>query len=65
MDTSNWQLRDPTISAKGAKSCSLIKSPSNDKIFFTLGAKGQPVHTPFGASSYNDETSTRKTIELL
>ena len=63
MITTTWQLKDPTISAKGAKSCSLIKSP-NDKVFFTLGSKTDPLRTPFGATSFNDEKVTRKTIEF-
>ena len=63
MDFATWQLRDATISAKGAKSCSLIRSP-NDKVFFTLGSKSQPVHSPFGATNFNDETISRKTIEF-
>ena len=41
MDTKTWQLKDPTISAKGAKSCTLVNSP-NDKVFFTLGSKIEP-----------------------
>ena len=63
MNTTTWQLKDPTISAKGAKSCSLIQSP-NDKVFFTLGSKTEPMRTPFGATSFNDEKATRKTIEF-
>ena len=63
MNTKNWQLKDPTISAKGAKSCSLVNSP-NDKVFFTLGSKTEPMRTPFGATSFNDEKATRKTIEF-
>ena len=54
MDTKNWQLKDPTISARGAKSCALVKSP-NEKVFVTLGSKADPMRTPFGATSFNDE----------
>ena len=63
MNTTNWQLKDPTISAKGAKSCALIKSP-NDKVFLTLGSKAEPMRTPFGACSFNDEKASRRTIEF-
>jgi len=64
MDVKNWQLKDWTISAKGAKSCSMYKTP-NDKVFMTLGDRTNPMRTPFGASSFNnDETATRKTIEF-
>jgi len=63
MNTKNWQLKEATISAKGAKSCSLLNSP-NDKVFFTLGSKTEPMRTPFGATTFNDEKATRKTIEF-
>ena len=63
MNTTTWQLKEATISAKGAKSCSLIQSP-NDKVFVNLGSKVEPMRTPFGATSFNDEKATRKTIEF-
>ena len=58
-----WQLKDVAISPKGAKSCSLYRQP-NDKVILNLGTKQNPTRTPFGATVYNDELATRKTIEF-
>ena len=63
MDTSSWQLKDCTVSAKGAKSCSLVKPP-NEKVYIQLGTKDEPSYTPFGATSFNDEAATRRTVEF-
>ena len=63
LDTSSWQIKDPQISARGAKSCPVLNA-EGDKVFFTLGSKSQPVSTPFGATSFNDEATSRKTIEF-
>ncbi len=63
LDTSSWHLRDPQISARGAKSCP-VQNAKGEKVFFTLGSKSQPLSTPFGATSFNDEATTRKTIEF-
>ena len=63
MDSKSWQLRDVAVSAKGAKSCALVKSP-NEKVFLKLGSKQEPLRTPFGATSFNDEAATRKTLEF-
>ena len=62
----DWHLKDAQISARGAKSCTLQKSPTGEKVNFTLGEKGAPVTSPFGATSFNDETnmSSRRTIEF-
>ena len=57
-------LRDPQVSAKGAKSCQLISTPQNEKVFMTLGSKAEPLRTPFGATTYGDEEATRKTLEF-
>ena len=64
MNCKNWQLRDPTISAKGAKSCSLVTDAQNTKSYLNLGSKENPLRSPFGATSFNDEKATRKTIEF-
>jgi hypothetical protein len=60
--TTDWHIKDPQISARGAKSCT-IQDAEGGKISFTLGSKTEPVSTPFGATSFNDEVTTRKTIE--
>ena len=59
---STFQLTDPAISARGAKSCSL--TDKNGKVTFSLGSTEAPVSTPFGATCYGDETGQRKTLEL-
>ena len=63
LDTSNWQIKDPQISARGAKSCPVLKA-NGEKVFFNLGSKSEPVSSPFGATSFNDEATSRKTIEF-
>jgi hypothetical protein len=63
MDFSTWQLRDVTVSARGAKSCALFKPP-NEKVCMSLGSKAEPVRTPFGATSFGDEATARRTIEF-
>jgi len=35
MDLSNLALRDPQVSARGAKTCQLISTPKNEKVFMT------------------------------
>ena len=64
MNCKNWQLRDAQISQKGAKSCSLVIDPQNTKAYLNLGSKENPLKSPFGATSFNDEKATRKTIEF-
>ena len=55
----NFQLQDTQTSSRGAKTCTLLDAKAN-KIIFTLG----PTCTPFGAGTYNDEASVRKTLDL-
>ncbi len=62
-DTPNWHIKDPQISARGAKSCPVLKA-NGEKVFFNLGSKSEPVSSPFGATSFNDEATSRKTIEF-
>ena len=64
MNTANFELKDPQISTRGAKSATLIKGKDNEGVFLSLGSKLNPVKTPFGATSFNDEAATRKTIEF-
>ena len=63
MDFSTWQLRDCTVSARGAKSCALTKA-NNERVIVNLGSKAEPVRTPFGATSFGDEATARRTIEF-
>jgi hypothetical protein len=58
----DWTLKDPIVSTRGAKSCPLeCKGLS---VYTMVGSLTSPVTTPFGATSYNDESSGRKTIEF-
>ena len=61
--TSNLILKDPQISARGAKSCPILNA-QGDKVTFKLGSKSEPVSSPFGATSFNEEATSRKTIEF-
>ena len=63
INTSNLILKDAQISARGAKSCPIFYA-NGGKVFFNLGSKSEPVTTPFGATAFNDETTSRKTIEF-
>ena len=61
--TANLSLSEPIISARGAKSCALTDG-QDGKVLFQLGSAATPTSTPFGASSFNEEASTRKTIDF-
>ena len=56
-------LKDPQISARGAKSCQL-HDKEGKRVYFTLGSRAEPCTTPFGACAWNDENATRKTIDF-
>ena len=65
MNPTTWTIRDPQISARGAKSCMLEDMSKEDRrIRFTLGGKDSPTQTPFGATTYNGEDAKRQTIEF-
>ena len=55
-------LSEPFVSARGAKSCALTRD--GQKQIVTIGHKGDLLTTPFGASSFGDDATTRKTIEF-
>ncbi len=58
-----WTLKDPIVSQRGAKSCPLTLA-DGAAVTVQLGSKNAPVTSPFGASSYGDEASVRKTLEF-
>ena len=58
-----YSLKDPQISARGAKSCQL-QDKDGKRVHFTLGSRLEPCATPFGASSWNDENVSRKTLDF-
>ena len=55
-------LSEPFVSARGAKSCALTLD--GHKHIVTLGSRSDLLTTPFGASSFGDDATTRKTIEF-
>ena len=54
-----FQLQDTQTSSRGAKTCTLL-GDNGEKLLFTIG----PTTTPFGAGSYGDEVTARKTLDL-
>ena len=59
-DFSQLQLAEPIVSSRGAKSNAL--SNTGVKFVHTVGSREEPHTSPFGASSFGDEQTTRKTI---
>ncbi len=55
-------LGDPAINARGAKSCAF--TASGTKHVINIGSKEEPLSTPFGASSYGEEQTDRKTVDF-
>ena len=55
-------LSEPFVSARGAKSCAL--TIDGRKHIVTLGSRSDLLTTPFGASDFGDDATTRKTIEF-
>ena len=60
-----WALKDAVISTRGAKSCPLenTKCPGSS-VTLNIGTADSPVSSPFGATSFGDENTQRKTLEL-
>jgi hypothetical protein len=59
----DFQLQDTQTSGRGAKTATLLGC-NGGKVMYSIGAGDAPTTTPFGASTYNDEVSTRKTLDL-
>ena len=68
MNTNLWTVRDPQISSRGAKSCQIEHTKpdagSDNKIRLNVGSKEHPTKTPFGATTFDGQESTQKTIEF-
>ena len=58
----NWQIADIQTSAKGARSASI--SENGKPIVLQLTSVSEPLSTPFGISSFGQEETTRKSLEL-
>ena len=66
MDPKTWIIRDPQVSARGAKYAILEDtSAGREKISFNLGDKDSPTGTPFGAGTFNGEEAQRKNIDFF
>ena len=64
IETQDLLLKEPQVSTRGAKSCTLTKT-NGERLTFQLGSKASPTTTPFGATLFNDDgRSSRKTIEF-
>jgi hypothetical protein len=61
-DFSQFHLAEPIVSSRGAKSCAL--SNNGAKFVQTLGSRDEPLTTPFGAQSFQNESTNRKTLEF-
>jgi hypothetical protein len=61
-DFSQLQLADAVVSARGAKSCTLTDGSA--KYILTVGARDNLLTTPFGACSFGEEPTQRKSLEL-
>jgi hypothetical protein len=59
----DFQLQDTQTSGRGAKTATLLGC-NGSKVMYSIGAGGAPTCTPFGASTYNDEATARKTLDL-
>ena len=58
----NWQIADIQTSSKGARSASI--SENGKPIVLQLTSVSEPLSTPFGISSFGQEETTRKSLEL-
>jgi hypothetical protein len=63
IDLKNFQLQDTQTSSRGAKTAQLLNQDGS-KIALTIGSEISPSSTPFGAHSFNDEASVRKTLDF-
>ena len=61
-DFSQLHIAEPIVSSRGAKSCAL--SNNGTKFVLTLGSRAEPLTTPFGAQSFQNESTNRKSIEF-
>ena len=57
-----WQVGDILTSSKGAKSAAL--TADGQPIYLQFTPQAVPLSAPFGASSFNDEASNRKSISF-
>ena len=58
----SWQLGDVQTSSKGVKSACL--TTNGQPVYVQLTPQAEPLTTPFGAGSFNNEETNRKTLDL-
>jgi hypothetical protein len=61
-DFSQLHIAEPVVSSRGAKTCALTDNGA--KLTQTLGSRTESVTTPFGAQSFQNEVTNRKSIEF-
>jgi hypothetical protein len=59
---SGLALSDAAVSARGAKTCALTSS--GVKLILNVGSRDAPLSTPFGATSFGEEQTDRKTVDF-
>jgi len=57
-----WQVGDVATSSRGVRSASV--TADGQPIYLQLTPQATPLSTPFGASSFNDEATNRKSIDF-
>jgi hypothetical protein len=55
-------LSDAAVSARGAKTCALLAT--GVKLVLNVGSREAPLSTPFGATSFGEEQTDRKTVDF-
>ena len=55
-------LAEPAVSARGAKTCAL--TAAGTKLVLNVGSREDPLSTPFGATSFGEEQTERKTVDF-
>jgi hypothetical protein len=55
-------LADATVSVRGAKTC--VLATAGAKLILNVGSREAPLSTPFGATSFGDEQTDRKTVDF-
>ena len=55
-------LSDAAVSARGAKTCAL--TATGMKLILNVGSREAPLSTPFGATSFGEEQTDRKTVDF-
>ena len=57
----NWELSDIITNAKNVRSA-MITDKKGALVTQNIASKTEPLSTPFGASAFNDPTTTRKNL---